>query len=116
MLPLEDLYNIRETSRKFSEMLVDSGISSVNKVFIVSKPDMDESPVHGDWTRTFWDKKRTKLSLVSEVKFDIEACRGLLTRPSRHGPEEVLSELICSLVDSYPKFCKRRISVESRSI
>ena len=66
--------------------------------------------------KEFWLKKKVELSLVSEVKFDLDSFKGFLTRPSvNNTPEDILVLLICALVDRSPKFKSKRISIESRT-
>ena len=102
-------------------MLIDSGIASEGRVFSVTcLDDEDEKenpdPIEIPQMHEFWLKKAVKLSLVSELRIELESFKGLLTRPSvNNSPEDILCLLICALVDRSPKFKNRRISIESRT-
>ena len=80
-LELSDLFNIRQLSRQSLDMLVNSGIASSNRVFNVIGPDPMPQIVDEDWIDNFWARRCAILQLVSEIKFDVEACKGLFTIP-----------------------------------
>ena len=81
-------------------MLVNSGISSSNRIFNVSNPDPMPAVIDEDWIENFWEKRCAILQLVEEIKFDIEACKGLLTIPQyENSPEELLGYMVTSLLE-----------------